>query len=464
MDTIEQQSSLTQRDRLPPSDPYRTTLHNEVHARPSALLPLPAIAVFVAVLHAGVSREQELDHIRGLPGSENLGAAAGDSEFLRRPLGDGWLHWERRTEFSQYSFVQRLPCTGGAPPSSVLTETGCLPRGWLEGIPGRTVAAIELVLLASDLPAEAHAQAPMLQNLAKHWFSGEVVASQLGGGHSWAVTDFRVASSGFERMLLVAPAATSRARVGRAAQRLVEIETYRMMALRGLPVAKALMPVLAASESQLAVITAELEQKATPEGTLLDRLISLAAHVEHATAEHSFRFGATRAYAALVAQRIAEARELALPGFQTIGEFMQRRLSPAVASVAATERRLASLSERISRASALLRTRVDIASEAQSQLLLAKLTRGQTLQLQLQSTVESLSIAAISYYVLSLLVYVAKGAEKLELLPHAEVAAAAAVPLVLWAIWRTTRRIHERLERRLRELDVPDGPQQRTHP
>ena len=113
--------------------------------------------------------------------------------------------------------------------------------------------------------------------------------------------------------------------------------------------------------------------------------------------------------------------------------------------MAATGQRLASLSERISRASALLRTRVDIATEAQNQQLLAKLTRGQQLQLRLQTTVEGLSIAAISYYVVSLLYYGIKALKAGGVPVNAEVATGALMPLVLWAVWYTTRRIHKSL-------------------
>jgi uncharacterized membrane-anchored protein len=138
-------------------------------------------------------------------------------------------------------------------------------------------------------------------------------------------------------------------------------------------------------------------------------------------------------------------REVAIPGTQTLGAFMQRRLSPAIATVAATTQRLASLSERVSRASDMLRTRVDIATETQNQQLLEKLTRGQDLQLRLQTTVEGLSIAAISYYVISLLLYAGKAGKAAGLPINPEMAAGALVPLVLWAVWRTTRRIHEKL-------------------
>ena len=102
------------------------------------------------------------------------------------------------------------------------------------------------------------------------------------------------------------------------------------------------------------------------------------------------------------------------------------------------------LSARVSRTSALLRTRVDILTEAQNQQLLEKLTRGQELQLRLQSTVEGLSIAAISYYVISLLLYVAKAVEVAGLPIHPELATGLMVPIVLWTVWRSTRSIHDK--------------------
>jgi uncharacterized membrane-anchored protein len=246
-------------------------------------------------------------------------------------------------------------------------------------------------------------------------------------------------------MLVVAPADMSPSRAGRVSQRLLELETYRLMALRGLPVAKLLAPMLTQSETALADIMASLENKAAADQELLDTLVSLAARVERATAEHVYRFAATRAYDGLVAQRISELREKAIPGTQTLGDFMQRRLSPAIATVAATAPRLASLSERVARTSALLRTRVDIATAVQNQQLLEKLTRGQELQLRLQATVEGLSIAAISYYVVSLLLYAGKALKELGLPINPELVAGALVPLVLWASWATVQRIHKKL-------------------
>ena len=439
---------------LPPDDSLRASLHNEVHARPSARVRLPALVIYVAVLNDGVTREQECEHLRALPGQADLAQDRLQGHFLRLRFEGFTVKWERHTEFTRYSIVQALPESAllGASQPDLMGALAVSPA-WLSSIPGRTVAAVQLAMVPGDITRQ---EALMAQ--AQAWFGGgNLVASQLGTvpdlagtqgasrGHSWALTQFKLGEDGFERMLVVAPPGTSETRAGRISQRLLELETYRLMALRGLPVAKQLGPMLSEAEVALATITARLENKTASDQDLLDTLVSLAARVERATAEHIYRFSATRAYYTLVGQRLVELREKAISGTQTMGEFMQRRLSPAMATVSATEQRLTSLSERVSRTSALLRTRVDIATEIQNQQLLEKLTRGQELQLRLQSTVEGLSIAAISYYVISLLLYGGKALKAVGVPVNPEMAAGALVPLVLWAVWRTTRRIHEKL-------------------
>lgn len=428
---------------LPASDPQRELLHNEVHARPPARIHLPALLTYVAVFNEGVDREQECALLRRLPGQAALTVDDLHGNFLRLRLPGCTLKWERHTEFTRYSIVQPLPegCGLGTREPDLPTHIAT-PPGWLAAIPGRTFAAIQLVMLEDTISPPA----PAL-SLARTWLGEHTVVASLMGNnaHSLAVTDFWLRPCGFERMLVVGPPGTSETRAGRIAARLFELETYRLMALRALPVVKELAPLLARSERQLADITAQLENKGASDQALLDTLVSLAGGVERATAENVYRFAATRAYDTLVSQRTAELREQPIPGTQTLGEFMQRRLSPAMATVAATAQRLASLSERITRTSALLRTRVDIATEEQNQQLLAKLTKGQEMQLRLQSTVEGLSIAAISYYVISLLLYLGKAGKAAGLPINPEMAAGALIPLVLWAVWRTTKRIHEKL-------------------
>jgi len=208
---------------------------------------------------------------------------------------------------------------------------------------------------------------------------------------------------------------------------------------------------LANAEQQLVNTIAQLENKVASEQELLDRLISLAVRIERANVKNMYRFAATHAYDKIMTQRITELREKAIPGTQTIGEFMGRHLSPAIETVEATAQRMVSLAERISQTSALLHTRVDIATEAQNQQLLEKLTRGQELQLRLQSTVEGLSIAAISYYMVSLLLYVAKAGKAAGLPIQPELIVGVMIPIIIGTVWYVTRRIHNKFFKGIRE-------------
>jgi len=444
---------------LPADDGQRALLHNEVHARPPARIRLPAMVVYVAVLNEGVSREAEWAHLRALPGQQDLPLEALSGNFVRLRFPTHTLKWERHTEFSRYSIVQALPthALSGDPTSNgdlhdddgalaaereaVLMRSLAVDLGWLASIPGRTVAAIMMAMVHGDVDDTAAMKAT-----AQPWFEGrDTLASLLGIRRSCAMTDFRLRDSGFERLLVISPTNTSELRVGRISQRLLELETYRLMALRGLPLAKDLAPMLGEAEARLADITARMENKEASDQELLDKLIALAATVERATATHLYRFTATQAYYALVEQRIEQLRETPIPGTQTVGEFVLRRVSPAMATVRATAQRLGSLSQRIERASALLRTRVDIATESQNQTLLEQLTRGQELQLRLQTTVEGLSIAAIAYYVVSLILYVGKAAKAAGLPVNPELLAGALIPLVLLGIWWGTRQLHKKL-------------------
>ena len=267
---------------LPADDAQRVLLHDEVHARPSARIRLPALIVLVAVLNEGVSREQEGEHLRRLPGHADLPLDSLQGNFVRLSLGPHTLKWERHTEFTRYSLVQSLPADAGlgAAQPDLLGDLA-VSTEWLASIPGRTVAAIQLAMVNADWPEATPAGHAGLMAQAQRWLGRDsLVASQLGGGHSWALTDFVLRADGFERMLVIAPHGTTETRAGRVSQRLLEIETYRLMALRGLPVAKSLSPTLADAERRLAAITAQLENKSTSEQALLDELVSLAAGVE----------------------------------------------------------------------------------------------------------------------------------------------------------------------------------------
>jgi uncharacterized membrane-anchored protein len=229
-------------------------------------------------------------------------------------------------------------------------------------------------------------------------------------------------------------------------QRLLEIETYRMMALLAFPLAREVGASLTHAEARLARITERMIDVAPrEEPQLLDDLTRLAAEVERGESASRFRFGAAAAYYRLVRQRIAELRESRLPRVQTIAEFMGRRLAPAMATCESVANRQDELSARVARASQLLRTRVDITLERQNQDLLASMDRRAKLQLRLQQTVEGLSVAAITYYAAGLVDYLAKAGSSLGLPLEPDVVVGVAIPLIALGLWRGLRRLRRSL-------------------
>jgi uncharacterized membrane-anchored protein len=190
-------------------------------------------------------------------------------------------------------------------------------------------------------------------------------------------------------------------------QRVAEIETYKTMSMLGLARARELSGKMGELDDELSALVSSLSNEEMAGEATLRALLSISAELEKLVAQTAFRFGATGAYEALVNQRIEVMREERFKGRQTLAEFMMRRFDPAMRTVKATERRLAQLAERAIRAGDLLRTRVDVARQAQNQELLESMDARADLQLRLQKTVEGLSVVAISYYAVSLVSYLA---------------------------------------------------------
>ena len=138
---------------------------------------------------------------------------------------------------------------------------------------------------------------------------------------------------------------------------------------------------------------------------------------------------------------LAQLREERVAALQTFQEFMERRLAPAMNTCAAISARLESLSQRVTRATQLLSTRIEITRERQNQQLLESMNRRAETQLRLQQTVEGLSVAAITYYAAGLINYVAKGLQQSGLPIDPALATALGIPVVAVLMWLGVRRV-----------------------
>jgi hypothetical protein len=143
---------------------------------------------------------------------------------------------------------------------------------------------------------------------------------------------------------------------------------------------------------------------------------------------------------ASVALRFEHFDEEAAAGYETWAGFLQRRLAPAMRTCRSVQERQENLSGKLSRATTLLRSWIDVEVEKQNRDLLASMNRRARLQLRLQQTVEGLSVAAVSYYVVGLIGYVVRGSPAAEFV-RPEIVTAVSVPFVVVAIWLLVRRI-----------------------
>ncbi len=420
----------------PIDHPERHALTAEVHARPFVAMDAPTRLVHIAMLSGEGGAAEDRAHLARLCAHFGVAAPAGAAIHAVIELGRLRLKWERHAEFCSWTFFApgRIDDPFAGP------VLGDVPDDWLAATPGHRLVPVRVALVeratASPTPAE----------LAR-WFTAELVAgSRVAGGGATAWTDFAIHGDGYGRILLHDHTLRPR-QAGRVVLRLLEIGTYRVMALLALPVAREIGPRVSGVDRDLLAITEAMRDMTQigEERGLLERLIALAAEVERLTAASAYRFGAGRAYWAIVERRLAELREERIEGLQTIREVMERRLVPAMRTCEATAARLDAIAARLARASALLRTRVDIKLEAQNQDVLASMNRRARLQLRLQATVEGLSVAAISYYVVGLAGYGLKSLEAAGVIAHPDRYVGVALLIVVPAVWYLVRRIRRHL-------------------
>jgi uncharacterized membrane-anchored protein len=206
-------------------------------------------------------------------------------------------------------------------------------------------------------------------------------------------------------------------------------------------VTRKIIPQLARADQRLAELTANSAGLTCieDEQSLLNELTQLAAETERLSALTSHRFNASRAYYDIVKLRITELREERIEGLQMLQEFMIQRLSSAMGTCELVHTKLETLSTRLGRASALLRTRVDLSMEGQIRDLLKSMDNRAHVQLRMQETVEGLSVVVLSYYLLGIVGYGLKALKAAGQDINVELLTGIAIPFVVLAVYLVVR-------------------------
>ncbi len=411
--------------------PRRDSLLRELHARPFQPLTAPARLLRFAFMTDPAEAAAARAAFVALCAARGLAAPPADSKHHVARLAEGDLAFEQHGEFTTWTWILR---GAGAPPfepeaSTLARRLPALPQ------PGPHLVSLDLALV----PEAWDVREADLFDLSS------LAAATVKSGAARIACDFRATPAGFTR-LLVANRSLEANAAGALCQRLLELETYRVLALLGLPEALRLTPGAARFEAELAAIAAATTKSAglADDSELLGRLTLLAAELEAATAAVAYRFGATRAYDEIVGQRLQAIGEEPVAQWPTLGSFLTRRGAPAMRTINTLQRRHEILAEKLTRATTLLRSRVDVAVGRQNSELLEAMNDRARMQLRLQQTVEGLSVAAISYYVVGLAGYVFKAMKDAGAPIDPSIAMGLAVPAAIAGVWWVVRSIRRK--------------------
>jgi len=415
--------------------PDRVILNNEVHSRPFVAINSPARCTNIAMLHGSETAAEEWGHIERLCDHFGVPIPSPVANHLIIDFGTFQLKWERHTEFSSYTFIREG--AGKAPFRE--TALTVIPEKWLATLPGQMLVGVHLLVTKCSWE-NGYNPDEIRDIFGTHAIVGAWVSSN--GATAW--TDFRLHGDGFSR-ILVNNVSLKERQTGRLLQRLWEIETYRMMSLLSMSLTRRVGDKTRTIELELAENVSKMAnvRDAEQEQILLEILTRLAAQVEQLSAETSFRFNASKAYYALVLERVENIKENSIEGIQRISSFIDRRLGPAMRTVKSMDDRIAILSQRVNRASNLLQTRINTTLQAQNKELLKSMDRRARLQLRLQQTVEGLSVVAISYYALGIINIVAKAGAKLWPVFEPILITAAGVPVVIGVVYLGVHRMRK---------------------
>ena len=412
-----------------PAHADRLAAIGEVHARPHPLIHPPRSLLQIAFMTEGdLSKGKTAMSVL----SQRLGIAEPDHTIPLHGVSwdEGDLHCEKHTEFSTYLWSAMLDLETGAPCGENPFKHGFIP-------PGPVLSGISLKLMpwTTETEQELNCFDPV-----------SLCYALVENGSAAILTDFQQDAQGLTHILILARDLTS-AQAGALAQRLLEIETYRILALLALPLTRSMTSDLRRMETRLAAITNEMcigLVNRRNSDVLLAELTSLAAELEADVAANLYRFGASKAYYDIVEERLKVLAEEAIPGYYTWRDFLHRRIAPAMRTCQSVKERQNTLSDKLNRSISLLRSWIDVELEHQNRDLLTAMNNRAKLQLRLQQTVEGLSVAAISYYVVNLLAELLKGIPGIPEMIAPDHIVSILVPVVILAIWWTVHRVRHR--------------------
>jgi uncharacterized membrane-anchored protein len=410
----------------PADHPYRTAIMDEVHARPVEIVPDTCrLRRLVFVMPPRVGTTQRVLQ-RFAAFCAGVGAPEPDISDRQHSFTTPSRHvtWEFHTEFVTITW------------RSELTDK----QNWPDDVGLEALSDLQLI---GAMRIDVIADIGVPERLVPGFNLASLCLADIEGGKAQVATDFVPDADKFTRFEFAAGGLTTLRR-SIIIRRLLEVETYRTMALLGLPLARSVAPDLRTIEIELTELIESLSAATTPASVqvALTALHALSVRSGQLSERLGYRFAAGHAYGDILRMRLGGLRESATTRGSTLTHYIGNRVDPGLATCAAMEKRLAVLSSKIERAIGLLDVRIGVDMQLQNAAVLDSIAQTARSQFLLQRTVEGLSTIAISYYLLGILSYALAG--PLEQL-HWEktMALSIAAPFVVLSVWLMARAVRK---------------------
>ena len=402
--------SKTRQEFISHEHPLRRMLNDELHAR--KFNNFPGTGRFIRFVYFTQGDDHILlRDINALLVSLSLREMSEDEKFIRLEAESFAVRVERHTEFMSLSLIDmdKAPKTGLSQDIYEEASHPHLPFAQIKKLRHPIFHAMWLEI------TQASKTSPTAQMMEQALQGRSVAGANISSQGAELYASFDIDEGGYSRLALLNKTIADY-RMGRVIQRIIELETYRLMALLSLPKVKLHSTALDEIEAELRGATTSLahahhqldsQAQFQDAETLLMQLTKLSSQSEQIYSQTSYRFAASRAYQDIIDARILSLNASRLDGFQSIAGFLAKRMMPAMQSMNAFSRRLDHLSGRISSVAQLQRSQTELSLQKQNRDLLTSMNERTFAQLRLQQTVEGLSLAAITYYGVGLVGYIA---------------------------------------------------------
>ena len=357
--------------------------------------------------------------IQGMSDPPFWGPVSLDDVHSLVPVDNGVLRWERHTEFWSVTFA------GDGPPTQ---ET----LGHVSSLQAELVTGLRIFWIG----------------MKKRWLRKALCAktfclvAALNRGRFRFGPTFGCDAMGCVNMMVAGTFADQGDR-GRFIKNLIDMEMYRVGALKGLTQIRPQFGELERLETEYSRLTASLKDLGGDRlADALGDYKQLAIETNQLLDTVRYRIAATKAYDSIVEARLDALEEQADDRGQTISGFIAQRLKPGVDTVIAFDNRARQLEASVTNSLRLYNAILENEIQQQNQQLLVSMEKRTAQQVRLAKAVEGFSVVALTYYAVGLLGYFSKAID----VPLGAWMLAGAVPLVGLGAWLLTRRAKQAVD------------------